>query len=218
MEQEKLDEFLKIEKRPVMNCKWNESDRTHIFALSRLDRYMTGHKGFIAGGCFKDLLMDKHIKDIDVFFKNKEDYEASVEMLRNDENYAEAYKSEKVQAFRHNDGTVIECVKSVFGTPVEVISKFDFTITKFAYWKDEGDGVVEYKALFHPQFFEHLMLKKLVIDDAILFPMSTFNRTYKYAKYGFKPCTETKVKLAKAISKLQEDEITVPENMYDGVD
>ena len=153
----------------------------------------------------------------DVFFRNKEDYEASVEMLQNDENYEEAYKSEKVQAFRHNDGTVIECVKSVFGTPEEVISKFDFTITNFAYWKDESEDVVEYKALFHPQFFEHLMLKKLVIDDEIQFPMSTFNRTYKYAKYGFKPCTETKVKLAKAISKLQEDEITVPENMYDGV-
>lgn len=43
-------------------------------------------------------------------------------------------------------------------------------------------------------------------------------QTYKYAKYGFTPCTETKVKLAKAIRKLQEDEITVPENMYDGVD
>ena len=218
MEQEELDEFLKNEKRSVMNCGWNESDRTHIFALSRLDRYMTGHKGFIAGGCFKDLLMDKHIKDIDVFFKNKEDYEASVEMLQNDENYTEAYESEKVQAFRHNDRTVIECVKSVFGTPEEVIRKFDFTITKFAYWKDEGEDIVVYKALFHPQFFEHLMLKKLVIDDEIPFPMSTFNRTYKYAKYGFTPCTETKVKLAKAISKLQEDEITVPENMYDGVD
>ena len=218
MEQEKLDEFLKIEKRPVMNCKWNESDRTHIFALSRLDRYMTGHKGFIAGGCFKDLLMGRHIKDVDVFFESKEDYETSVEMLKVDRNYTESYKSKNVQAFTHNDGTVIECVKSVFGTPEEVISKFDFTITKFAYWKDESDGVVEYKALFHPQFFEHLMLKKLVIDDAILFPMSTFNRTYKYAKYGFKPCTKTKVKLAKAISKLQEDEITVPENMYDGVD
>lgn len=201
-----------------MNYNWNESDRTHIFALSRLDRYMTGHKGFIAGGCFKDLLMDKHIKDIDVFFNNKEDYEASVEMLQNDENYTEAYESEKVQAFRHNDGTVIECVKSVFGTPEEVISKFDFTITKFAYWKDKSEDAVAYKALFHPQFFEHLMLKKLVIDDEILFPMSTFNRTYKYAKYGFTPCTKTKVKLAKAISKLQEDEITVPENMYNGVD
>lgn len=218
MKQEELDEFLKDEESPVANCNWNESDRTRIFALSRLDKYMIGHEGFIAGGCFKDLLMDKHIKDIDVFFKNKEDYEESVEMLQNDENYTEAYKSGKVQAFRHNDGTVIECVKSVFGTPEEVISKFDFTITKFAYWKDESEGVVEYKALFHPKFFEHLMLKKLVIDDEIPFPMSTFNRTYKYAKYGFTPCTETKVKLAKAIRKLQEDEITVPENMYDGID
>lgn len=36
-----------------MNYNWNESDRTHIFALSRLDRYMTGHKGFIAEGASK---------------------------------------------------------------------------------------------------------------------------------------------------------------------
>lgn len=179
---------------------------------------MTGHKGFIAGGCFKDLLMDRHIKDVDVFFKSKEDYETSVEMLKVDRNYTESYSSENVQAFRHNDGTTIECVKSVFGAPDEVLRNFDFTITKFAYYKEVDDILVEYKALYHPQFFEHLHLKRLVIDDAIPFPMSTYNRTYKYAKYGFNPCTETKVKIAKAIAKLQEDQITVPENLYNGVD
>lgn len=201
-----------------MYNEWATSDRTHIFALSRLDRYMTGHKGFIAGGCFKDLLMDRHIKDVDVFFKSKEDYETSVEMLKVDRNYTESYSSENVQAFRHNDGTTIECVKSVFGAPDEVLRNFDFTITKFAYYKEGDDILVEYKALYHPQFFEHLHLKRLVIDDAIPFPMSTYNRTYKYAKYGFNPCTETKVKIAKAIAKLQEDQITVPENLYNGVD
>lgn len=201
-----------------MYNEWATSDRTQIFALSRLDRYMTGHKGFIAGGCFKDLLMDRHIKDVDVFFKSKEDYETSVEMLKVDRNYTESYSSENVQAFRHNDGTTIECVKSVFGAPDEVLRNFDFTITKFAYYKEVDDILVEYKALYHPQFFEHLHLKRLVIDDAIPFPMSTYNRTYKYAKYGFNPCTETKVKIAKAIAKLQEDQITVPENLYNGVD
>ena len=32
-----------------------------------LDKFLQGHKGFVAGGCFKNILNNEHIKDIDVF-------------------------------------------------------------------------------------------------------------------------------------------------------
>ena len=49
--------------------KYLTSDPEHIFMLRQLDKFMSGHNGFIAGGCFKNLFNHEKIKDIDVFFK-----------------------------------------------------------------------------------------------------------------------------------------------------
>lgn len=34
-----------------------------------LDDYLVGHKGFICGGCFKNILNKEKVKDLDIFFK-----------------------------------------------------------------------------------------------------------------------------------------------------
>ena len=39
-----------------------------------LDLYMEGHKGFIAGGCFKNIFKNERIKDLDIFFNNESDF------------------------------------------------------------------------------------------------------------------------------------------------
>ena len=44
-----------------------------------LDKFLQGHKGFVAGGCFKNILNNEHIKDIDVFFRNREDFSQAVQ-------------------------------------------------------------------------------------------------------------------------------------------
>lgn len=71
-----------------------------------------------------------------------------------------------------------------------MISDFDFTITKFAYYKnydnvDEDNYLAVYEVAFQEEFFEHLHTKRLVIDDDLPYPVSTFNRIMKYAKYGY---------------------------------
>ena len=58
---------------------------------------------------------------------------------------------------------------------------------------------IEYKIVCDENFFEHLNLKRLVTDDKIPFPMSTFERMIRYIGYGYRPCRETKVKIATAI-------------------
>ena len=68
------------------------------------------------------------------------------------------------------------------------------------------------------KFFEHLHLKRLVIDDAIPYPMSTMDRMFRYAKYGYAPCRETRLKIAKAIKGLDEKQIEPSESLYDGLD
>lgn len=235
-----------------------ERDRGNFWMMNWLDQYMAGHKGFIAGGCFKNIFCKEKVKDIDIFFESLTDYEEAVNYFdsmtpgyegddKREEEYIFHYQNDKVKAYKNTKtGIRVELCKAVFGTAEEVISQFDFTIAKFAYYKAEVedkteaafepfdfDGMeelaefhiekkpethIEYKIVCDENFFEHLHLKRLVTDDKILFPMSTFDRMIRYIGYGYRPCKETKVKIATAIHDLSEQEIVTGESLYDGMD
>lgn len=64
----------------------------------------------------------------------------------------------------------------------------------------------EYKLLYHEKFFEHLHMKRLVIDENIPFPVSTWERSYRYKGYGYNMCRETKKKLLQAIKGINVEE------------
>ena len=59
---------------------------------------------------------------------------------------------------------------------------------------------------------------KIVVDNKIPYPMSTFERMLRYARYDYFPCRETKMKIIKAIRELDEKQIELPEIFYDGMD
>lgn len=218
-----------------------ELEKDNFFMLDWLDKYLIGHKGFVCGGCFKNIFNNEKVKDVDVFFKSKADWDEAVMwfdersvgfgfdydcLTEEDAEYRFFYENSKVKAYKDlKTGMTVELCRSIFGEPKEIISQFDFTISKFAYYKDEeepeGDSKVTQlvsKIVCDEKFFEHLHLKRLVIDDQIPFPMSTFERVLRYVKYGYSPCKETKIKLAKAINELSEEEIEVSESLYNGVD
>lgn len=235
-----------------------ERDRNNFWMLNWLDQYMTGHKGFIAGGCFKNIFSKEKVKDIDIFFESLSDWQEAVQYFdsmtpgyngddKRDEEYIFHYENEKVKAYKNiKSGIRVELCRTLFGTAKEVISQFDFTIAKFAYYKaeveDESgaevdpfafDGMeelaeyhmekkpdthIEYRIVCDENFFEHLHLHRLVTDDKIQFPMSTFERMIRYIGYGYKPCKETKLKIAMAIHELSEQEVSVGESLYDGMD
>lgn len=235
-----------------------EKDRSNFGMLNWLDQYMEGHKGFIAGGCFKNIFCKEKVKDIDIFFENEDDYQEAVNYFdsmtpgyegddKREETYIFHYQNDNVKAYINaQTGIRIELCRAVFGTAKEVISQFDFTVAKFAYYKAEVgdetgaeadpfdfDGMeelaeyytgrklethIEYKIVCDENYFEHLHLKRLVTDDKIPFPMSTFERMIRYIGYGYRPCRETKVKIAMAIHDLSEQEIVTGESLYDGMD
>lgn len=225
-----------------------EKDNDNFWTLHWLDRYMVGHKGFIAGGCFKNIFNQEKVKDLDIFFENESDYLDAVSYFdsmtpnyngddKREEEYIFLYENGKVKAYTNSKtGIRVELCRAVFGTAKDVISKFDFTIAKFAYYKavvEDNTGAVveddsrkaelpethiEYRIVCDDNFFEHLHLKRLVTDDKILYPMSTFDRMVRYIGYGYKPCKETKMKIARAIHDLTEQEISVSESLYDGLD
>lgn len=199
-----------------------------------LDKYMEGHKGFIAGGCFKNILSGERVKDIDIFFESESDFQEAVDSFNDEKHQKEGwkfkYRNEKVCAFRKEGEKVwIEFIESEFGKPKEILGSFDFTVTKMAYYKEpeyeekEDDyfpfssasiAAYEYKLLYHEKFFEHLHMKRPVIDENIPFPVSTWERSYRYKGYGYNMCRETKKKLLQAVKgvNVEEEDVSVAGN------
>lgn len=167
--------------------------------LKGLQRYVKDTKGFIAGGCFKDLFQGKKTRDVDVFFQNEEDYNNALEVYKTKKNFKLIYSNDNCTGYRDIKNNIgIELIKSIFGTPEEVISQFDFTIVKAAYYNPPSEEQ-DIQFMYHPNFFEHLLLKRLVIDEGMPKAVATLNRTWKYAKYGFGLCRESKIKLTNEV-------------------
>lgn len=195
-----------------------------------LDKFLIGHKGFVAGGCFKNIFNKQAVKDIDMFFESKEDFNDAVKYFKdlikeNPEEWRKSYENKNVWAiYSEKDKLIIELVRSVFGSPEKIISDFDFSVTKFAYYRNEDnidveDYMAQFEVMYHEDYFEHLQMKRLVLDDEIPFPISTFNRSYKYNSYGYNLCKESKIKLItslREIDVLNEDELG--KSLYEGKD
>lgn len=182
----------------------------------RLDIYMVGHKGFIAGGVFKNIFTGVKIKDVDIFFLSVEDFNQAVEYYKASEDYVFSYENKNTVAYKNKKTNIrVELIRHVFGT-AEEISKFDFSITKFAYFKEVAEDSTEYKLIFHKDFFEHLTNKKLVLEKDIIYPISTFERSYRYNKYGYGLCRESKENLINAIKQVEI--IDLSNELYFGID
>ena len=242
-----------------------KQERENFWMLNWLDEFMEGHKGFICGGCFKNIFNKEKVKDLDIFFKSSSDFNDAVNyfdsmtpgydegdgaLSEEDAQYRFLYENPNVKAYVHKrTGVRIELCCKIFGTAEEILNQFDFTIVKFAYYKAEVEDEtgaeveasddpwlkefedllgetdagkskthVEYKILMDDKFFEHLHMKRLVTDNAIPFPMSTFERMFRYAKYGYFPCKEAKMKIIKELRELSEQQVELSENLYDGMD
>ena len=113
----------------------------NFWQIRWLDKYMEGHKGFIAGGCFKNILSGERVKDIDIFFESESDFQEAIDSFNDEKHQKEGwkfkYRNEKVCAFQKEGEKVwIKFIESEFGKPKEILRSFDFTVTKMAYYKE----------------------------------------------------------------------------------
>lgn len=113
----------------------------NFWQIRWLDKYMEGHKGFIAGGCFKNILSGERVKDIDIFFESESDFQEAIDSFNDEKHQKEGwkfkYRNEKVCAFQKEGEKVwIEFIESEFGKPKEILRSFDFTVTKMVYYKE----------------------------------------------------------------------------------
>lgn len=197
-------------------------DRDTFYKLRKLDYFMSGHKGFIAGGVFKNLFNDEEIRDLDMFFETQEHYDEALKYFKAHRGYKKSYENDNCYAFYNKEHNVlIELVKRQFGTPQQILEIFDFSIVRAAYFKQENEeGGINYKLMYVDRFFEDLHQKKLVIDidhDKIPLPANTFDRAFKYQRYGYNLCRESKIKLIEALRGLQ-GEIDFNKSLYFGID
>ena len=56
-----------------MSVQLEEINALEFLQLTFLKTHLEGYKGFIAGGCFKNLFENARIKDVDMFFANQDD-------------------------------------------------------------------------------------------------------------------------------------------------
>lgn len=201
-----------------MSSKFIIKNNDAFFKCRRLDPYMANHKGYISGGCFKDIFQNKKFRDIDIFFETNEDFNDAVNLYQTNEEYIFVYENKNAICFKNTKTKIkVELVKSKFAKVDEMLSSFDFTIVKFAYYKETDGENTEWKYKYHSSFFEDLTNKKLVIDDdQTPFPLNTFERTYKYRKYGFGMCRETKAKLIKMLQGVNTEDLG--KDLYFGFD
>ena len=202
-----------------------EKSALEVNGIAWLEKFISFHDGFIAGGCFKNIFSNQTVKDIDIFFRNSVDYDNAVDYCQRHggseeestvNEYKFVYENDKCICYRHiPTGIKIELINSIFGEPVDILKQFDFTISKYAYYNkkinsgpfDDDDEVkYEITCVYHQDFFEHLTQKKLVIDDKIPFPVSTFERVLRYTSYGYNLCKESRKKLIIALNQIEKIE------------
>lgn len=197
----------------------------NLYQLNVLSTYLIGHNGFIAGGCFKNLFNNEKIKDIDIFFRNSLDFNKARVYFESEEDWNLYYENKKVVSYKNKtNGVAIELIRTVFGTPEEVINGFDFSITKFAYYteiitdEETKEKIIQHRVIHHKDYFEHLFCKRLVIDESLPFPIGTFERALRYKGYGYSLCRESKAKLIEGIRRMATLNDDISNSLYDGMD
>lgn len=213
-----------------MKNKYVIEEDDNFFLVHFLQKYLIGVNGIIAGGCFKNIFKKEKVKDVDIFFRTREEFDKAVDIYENqvcDGKFKLKYKNKNVVAYQdEKSGIVVELIKRTFyKTEQELLDEFDFTITKFAYYFEsvedtEGNISFDYYVMHHEKFFEHLLMNKLVLESSDLkFPFSTFERALRYSKYGYGLCRQSKINLINSIrNKDKFDELELSKSLYDGLD
>lgn len=187
----------------------NTSDSQEAGMYKVLLKILEGHKGFIAGGIFKDIMLCNVPKDVDVFFNCEQDFWEAVESFENS-GLNRIYSSENSVGFKFEDPynsddpsfpVTIDLIRKIFGSPETILKTFDFTVCQRALVRD-GDSYcfVEVESFQNDldgkvlRFYEDFS----VVADSLL-------RVHRYVGYGFHPSDEMVVEALRVFLNSIED-------------
>lgn len=178
--------------------------------LELFSRYNKTVNCYFAGGCFKDILLNKQMKDIDVFFNDSNDIaRLSFYLLVHSNDYIligdfssviryevkSTTKDEtllKLINFNHGKTFIIELNKKLYydinasaDSPFFMLNKFDFIHTKFMLKlsKDKTETI----AIWHRDFYNMLNKRQVAIDMNYNLPdvVSTYYRLLNILSKGW---------------------------------
>lgn len=175
--------------------------------LKCLMPYLKDYNGYIVGGVFKDILLDKPFKDIDIVFECYEDYKKAFAYFK--DNYLLEFEDSVWCKFRNNSNVVVHLTKNKFYPINECLDRFDFTIVKVAL---SSKGILHY----HPMFFIDLVNKTLRAEyyNSSKKTADDIHRLVKYIQYGFNPTYETLGKFIVHMRRLKDDWILTKHEEY----
>jgi len=161
---------------------------------------------YIAGGTIRSIFAGEKINDVDIYFvkdfNDHKKFDLIEYKLEFETDFAKSYnvKGHKVQFIK------------ITGTPEEVMSKFDYTISMGAYDPYNDKFILE------ENFLYNLAERRLVFNDNTEFPISSLWRMKKFLNRGYKIDAKSVITLALSIHKLKIDDYTDLKKQLDGID
>ena len=169
---------------------------------------MFGENIFLAGGFYKDILNERSPKDIDFFFTDEEAFQQASSYLKSlippkTSNQGrpkfprEISNSDNAESYQTSGGLVrVEIVKKEFNDIETTLNRFDFTVTKVAFFKKDGKLFV----MIHKDT-ENDILKKLINFDNLEkdCARSLVKRVLRYQGYGYRLTDESAIQAVSLI-------------------
>lgn len=189
-----------IEKHP------RESQILEKLIIPEILEYVKEHHGFIAGGAIRAVFTSDHISDIDIFFYDPTDFNAGGVFEEGiDTGSTEGYRIMFLKtdvAWTHKPENeyakypLQQMICAVYGSPEDVIKKFDFTMCMAAWNPVSRDFIMD------QYFLKHCAQKRLVFNVNVDYPICSLWRAAKFIKRGWKLPAVDCIKLALKINKL----------------
>lgn len=196
-----------IENNYIVNHRILEKVRNHKLYPFMCKLMRDNWGSFIAGGVFKDILTGRNVKDIDLFFDNKQNY---LKALRNfGKDHELLYQSDNCISYRvyinptKTESVVVELIYNEFSNIKNTLDRFDFNISKIGMYPEHRgffNGMGNIKILSYPGAISDILRGKLKIINYNN-PVGNLVRVIKYNGYGFKT---SKHEFAKLLIEVQK--------------
>lgn len=148
------------------------------------------NNAILAGGAITSILTKRTVNDFDFFFPSSVEYSEVNKLLPTMSGITTEFSSQNAITYDHY-GKTFQTIKTVHGTPKEIISSFDFNVAKVAY------DLNTQKMEIGETFFKGIKTNTLKIEKWDSHPCLIIMRVIKYhEKKGFKLLESDLIKLS----------------------
>lgn len=153
-----------------------------------------------AGGSVRDSILNRDIKDYDIFsIAGVAAAEDLADTIKEDKRYKILVNAPNMLMFKFED-LIYQIILRDYRSVEDLLNSFDFSVCQFA---TDGTTIWADSEALIDIFTNHLSVVNINPEFAI----SSLQRAFKYADYGFKPCNGTIVDIVKALRVPTEEQL-----------